>query len=466
MSARRFLTRFWRPGLSGKLMILTLFFVMLAEVLIFVPSVANFRNNWFRDRLAAAQTAALVLEAAPAGMVPDGLASQLLDNVGAVSIAMKTGGARRLLAVGEQPQSVAHSIDLRESAPYANIRDTLYLLLMGGDDHVLVTGAAPMGGEFIEMVVKERPLHTALLQYGRNILLLSLAISGITAALVYATLHYLIVRPVKRLADSATAFGRDAENVRMFLQPTQRSDEIGEAEQRLSEMQVALSQQLRQQQHLASLGLAVAKINHDLRNMLSSAHLLSDRLSMVRDPTVQRLAPKLISALDRAVGFCQATLAYGRAQERAPSPRKFDLWQLAEDLGDLLAIRDRDGVDFRLEMAKPMLMTADPDQLLRVLMNLCRNSLEAMQPDAAATQMLLIEARRRGESIEIDVTDSGPGIPPEVRANLFKAFSGSARPGGTGLGLVIAADLVRAHGGQLALVEAERGARFRITLPA
>lgn len=463
---RPFWQRLLRPGLSGKLMVLTLFFVMLAEVLIFVPSVANFRNNWFRDRMAAAQTAALVLEAAPAGTVSDLLVNQLLDNVGAVSIAMKIGGARRLLAVADTTPAINHSIDLRQAAPYANIVDTLHLLFNGGDGYVLVTGPAPMGGEFIEMVIGERPLHAALIAYSGNILLLSLLISGITAALVYAALHVLIVRPVKRLAESAMAFGKDAANVQSYVQPSHRSDEIGEAEQQLSEMQIALSQQLRQQTHLAALGLAVAKINHDLRNMLSSAHLLSDRLSRVNDPTVQRLAPKLISALDRAVGFCQATLAYGKAQERAPAPRKFDLVQLCEDMRDQMGLADGSDVRLTLDMARPTLLTADPEQLLRVLMNLGRNSIEAMKANGDGDRHLVISARRSGDRIDIDVSDSGPGIPPEVQSRLFQAFSGSARAGGTGLGLVIASELVRAHGGSLSLVETRTGACFRISLPA
>ena len=68
-----------RVGLSGKLLLLTVLFVMVAEILIYVPSVANFRLNWLNDRLAAAHTAALVLEAAPSGMVPESLAKQILQ---------------------------------------------------------------------------------------------------------------------------------------------------------------------------------------------------------------------------------------------------------------------------------------------------------------------------------------------------------------------------------------------------
>src|SRR5580700_10801524 len=88
-----------RLGLSGKLLILTILFVMIAEVLIYVPSIATFRRDWLNDRLSAAYTAALVLEAAPDAMVPDSLARQVLDSIGARAVAMKMGTQRRLLAV-------------------------------------------------------------------------------------------------------------------------------------------------------------------------------------------------------------------------------------------------------------------------------------------------------------------------------------------------------------------------------
>ena len=82
-----------RIGLSGKLLVLTILFVMVAEVLIYVPSIANFRLNWLNDRLAAAHTAALVLDAAPSGMVPESLAKQILNSIGARAVAMKMGNA-------------------------------------------------------------------------------------------------------------------------------------------------------------------------------------------------------------------------------------------------------------------------------------------------------------------------------------------------------------------------------------
>ena len=86
---------------------LTVLFVMVAEVLIYVPSVANFRRNWLNDRLAAAQVAALVLDAAPDESLPAELEARLLEGVGARAIAMRGGGTRRLLAASDMPAEVA-----------------------------------------------------------------------------------------------------------------------------------------------------------------------------------------------------------------------------------------------------------------------------------------------------------------------------------------------------------------------
>lgn len=455
-------------GLSGKLMLLTLAFVMLAEVLIFVPSIANFRETWLRDRLASARTAALVLEAAPAEAIPETLIAQLLENVGAHMIAMRIEGSRRLLAVSDMPPQFSREVDLRSVGIWDSALDSLETLFSTGDRSIRVVGPAPMGGDFVEVILNERPLRQAMWRFAANILLLSLVISSISAALVYASLHWLIVRPVKRLAESTRRFGEDAADATRFLKPSGRRDEIGDAEHAFADMQVDLNRQLKQQQHLAAMGLAVAKINHDLRNMLASAQLLSDRLGMVPDPTVQRIAPKLIGALDRAIGFCKATLAFGRAQERPPEPRSLDLIAVTGELRDLLGLAESEDIELVIDVQPGLRATADAEHLMRVLLNLARNSVEAMQQAGASPAQpgrLVIAARRDGESIMVDVSDSGPGIPAERRQRLFKPFSGAAR-GGTGLGLAIAQELIRAQGGSIALVDTGKGACFRITLPA
>ena len=312
-----------RFGLSGKLLVLTILFVMIAEVLIYVPSVANFRVVWLKDHLAAAYTAALVLDAAPSGTVPDSLAKQIFDSIGARAVAMKMGKQRRLLAVGDAPPPISHDFDMRNVSAFDAIIDAFTVMLDTRKDVMRVVGPAPMGGDFIELIMDEPPLRKAMLRYSVDILLISLLISGITAALVYLALHYMFVRPMRRITANMTAFRADPENADRIILPSERADELGVAERELATMQRELVSMLHQKSRLAALGLAVSKINHDLRNLLASAQLFSDRLAKLPDPGVQRFAPKLMHALERAIAFCQSTLSYGRLQEPPPERRRF-----------------------------------------------------------------------------------------------------------------------------------------------
>jgi signal transduction histidine kinase len=455
-----------RFGLSLRLLVLTVVFVMLAEVLIYVPSIANYRRNLLQDRIAAAQIAALVLDAAPAGAVPPDLERKLVMQVGAQTVAIRSGGARRLLAVTDMPPMVDQDIDLRTATSLSLIADAFETLVRGGDRYVRVVGPGMGGVEFVEIVLDEKPLHEAMLRFSINILLLSLLISGITAVLVFAALHRMIVRPVRRLTSSIIAFEQDPEDRRRVVRPSGRTDEIGMAEEALGGMQSTLAEELRQKKHLAALGLAVSKINHDLRNMLASAQLFSDRLSDIADPTVQRFAPKLIAALDRAIGFCQSTLAYGRASERVPERRGVQLANVVEDLREMLGLWDEDGVQLVNEVPADLVVDADAEHLWRVLLNLGRNAVQVLRtPEGRGKGALTISAGRDGGTVTIDVSDDGPGVPEKVRGRLFEAFQSSSRQGGTGLGLAIAAELVRAHGGSISLVPSQKGARFRIVWP-
>src|SRR4029079_9562465 len=106
-------------------------------------------------------------------------------------------------------------------------------------------------------------------------------------------------------------FSENPEDASRIIVPSQRRDEIGTAERELAHMQSELTQTLQQKNRLAALGLAVSKISHDLRNMLASAQLISDRLGSLPDLTVQRFAPKLIASLGRAISFCEGTLRFG-----------------------------------------------------------------------------------------------------------------------------------------------------------
>jgi signal transduction histidine kinase len=456
-----------RFGLSGKLLVLTIVFVVIAEVLIYVPSVSQFRLNWLNDRLAAARTAALVLYAAPSGMVPEDLARDILSNIGAQAVVMKTGQTRRLLAAAEIPPEIHRDFDMRDVTLWEAVVGAYHGLTDPRESVMRIIGSAPRDGEYLEILMPNAPLQRAMLRFSTNVLIVSLIISASTLTLVYLALHFLFVRPMRRITRNIMAFRADPENPSRTIRVSKRNDEIGVTERELASMQSNLTSMLHQRSRLAALGLAVSKINHDLRNMLASAQLVSDQLSTVRDPRVQRFAPKLLRALERAIDFCQSTLSYGKAQEAPPVRKMIALEPMVEEVRENLGLPGQN-IGWIVSIERGLEMDADYDQIFRVLLNLARNSVQALEaraPNDALRDQVRITGRREGGVVVIELADTGPGFSPRAREHLFEAFSGSTRPGGTGLGLAIAAELVRAHGGEIRLVEGTIGATFRMTIP-
>ena len=457
-----------RLGLSGKLLLLTIPLIMIAGILIYVPSIANFHINRLNDRLAAANTAALVLDAAPYGMVPETLSRQILQSIGARAVAIKMGQQRRLLASADLPPAIDHDVDMRTMTMWSAIMDTFEIMLENGNQAIRVIGPAPGGAQFIEVVIDEAPLRKAIYRFSRNLLVVSLGIAMLTTGLVYLALHFLFVRPMRRLTASLVVFHENPESSAHIIVPSQRGDEIGVAERELSDMQRDLVSMLHQKSRLAALGLAVSKINHDLRNLLASSQLLSDQLASVPDPRVQRFAPKLMRSLERAIAFCQSTLSYGRAQEAAPDRRMILIEPVVAEVRESAGLASDASIAWISAIERGLSVDADPDQLFRVLLNLVRNAAQALESrpkSDAPTLQIRITGRREGSVAILEVSDTGPGVPQKAREHLFEAFQSSGRPGGSGLGLAIAAELVRAHGGDIHLVEGTIGATFRISIP-
>ncbi len=466
-----------RFGLSAKLLLLTILFVMLAEVLIFVPSVANFRITWLTDRLTAAQLAALAAEAVPGGVVPDALRLELLRTAQVKAVALKRDNERRLVLPADGSLNFDSTYDFRSSARPSGITDQLALrfrliwdalgVFFADESRVIrVVGEPGMGaGAFIEIVMPEAPLKAAMIRYGLNVLGLSVIISIITAALVYFALNGLLVQPMMRLTRNMLNFSERPEDASRIIVPSERQDEIGTAERELAHMQAELAQTLHQKSRLAALGLAVSKINHDLRNMLASAQIISDRLGSLPDPAVQRFAPKLIASLGRAITLADSTLKFGRAEEAAPRRELMNLAALVSEVADGLGLPREGTIDWAIEMPPELRIDADRDQLFRVLSNLCRNALQAIELREPIKGRIQISAERNGQRVTIEVCDDGPGVPQKARAHLFQAFQGSARKGGTGLGLAVAHELITAHGGIIRLRDSELGAIFVVEIP-
>jgi signal transduction histidine kinase len=398
--------------------------------------------------------------------VPREAQDDLLRAVGAIAIAIRTGEVSRLISSAEMPPMIDEVVDLRALDLFGGVVGAFNTLLAPNPRVLRVLTEASTGAT-LELLMDDRALHDAMLDYSINIVWLAAVVSIVTGVLLYFSLNRLLVRPMRGLSANMVAFSAAPEDPARVIAPSGRTDEVGVAEEHLAAMQRDLQRTLREQRHLADLGLAVSKINHDLRNMLAAAQLFSDRLGSLPDPNVQRFAPKLIAALDRAIAYCTSTLAYGRAREPAPARRLLALDKLVEEAADVLGLVGHPTIHFENRVPGGLEVDADPDQLLRVLVNLGRNAMQALEggEGSALIRRLTISAWRTDGAVTVKVADTGPGVPEKARAHLFRAFTGSARPGGTGLGLAISAELVAAHGGSINLAQGGPGAVFSIVIP-
>lgn len=452
-------------SLSGRFLILTAIFVMLAEVLIFVPSIARFREEFLLNRLERAQIASLVLLASE-DVTPD-LQDELLRNAEVYNVALRRDEARQLVLSSPVPQTVARTYDLRDVPPFILIRDAMMQLITPQSQVIRVVGEpVRMGGLLIEITLDTSGLRNAMIDYGLRILWLSLVISIFTAVLLFLVVRVFLVKPIKRVVATMQAYAASPEDARRVIKPSSGITELREAEETLQSLQTQLTGALKQKEHLAQLGGAVAKVNHDLRNILTSAQLFTDRIEMSQDPAVRRMAPKLVNSLTRAVHLCEATLAYGKAEEPGPNLASVRLADIVADVieSERLSVGNAE-VSFSVEVPKHLMVLADPEQLHRVIANLVRNARQAIV-SAGRPGAISVMADEDAREWIIRVADTGPGLPPKAREHLFKPFQGGTTKGGTGLGLTIAAELVRGHGGSLSLERSDdHGTAFCITLP-
>ena len=464
-------------GLPAKLLLLTAVFVMLAEILIFLPAIANYRLSWLNDRLTAANVAALAAEAVPGRNVPPALRNELTRTALVRAIAIRRGGARRLVLPPVTEISIDEHFDLRQppgltvgqdlAQRLSHIGDAIALFFAPDDRTIRIVGyLGPRYDDVIEVVLPEEPLKRAMVAYSMNIVYLSIMISLITAALVYLAISALLVRPMMRISRNMLHFAENPEDASRIITPSGRSDEIGTAERELAHMQRQLTQALVQKNRLAQLGLAVSKISHDLRNMLANAQLISDRLTAIPDPTVQQFAPKLIASLDRAINFCNTSLRFGRAEEAEPRRELMRLKPLIEEVAEGFGLPREGRIAWIVDVDDQLLIDADHEHLFRVLSNLTRNAVQAIESQGEGLRgEIRVKAWRDGRKVFIEMSDNGPGVPAHARETLFRPFQASTRKGGAGLGLAIASELVAAHGGKLELLDKGLGATFLIALP-
>lgn len=457
---RRFL-----KTLSGRFLILTVIFVMLAEVLIFVPSIARYRADFLLTRLKQAQIAALTQLAAEDVIMPE-LETELLANAEVYNVVLRRDEVRQLVLSSPVPGPIHDTYDLRMAGPWELIRDAFAVLWDPQNRIVRVIGyPVQEAGTLIEVTMETRALRREMVDYGLRILLLSALISVVTAFLLFLAVQRLLVLPIRRVVRHMQTYAEAPEDARRVIEPNADVEELRAAEEALQSMQTQLTAALRQKERLAQLGGAVAKISHDLRNILTTAQLFADRLEGSADPAVARSAPKLIGSISRAVSLCESTLAFGKAEEPPPQLRRLNLAQLAGEVAEGEGLGAETQITCLIDIPPGMTIRADDEQLYRVLSNLIRNARQAIEATGQPGTIEISAGEDEGEWW-IRIGDTGPGLPPKAREHLFSAFQGGARKGGTGLGLAIAAELVRGHGGRLELARTdEDGTEFTIHLP-
>jgi signal transduction histidine kinase len=451
-------------GLSARLLLLTVLFVMLSEVLIYVPSIARYRQVYLQQRITEAHLATLTLHGRNGESLSLSQSHEqiLLTHTGLLGVEVWRP-PRSLLMLGRLVRADA-MFDLRYSTPWQLIKEAFQAMAGGGHRVLRVVGHPDTAPEqIVEIFLPERDLVLGMLDYSRRILTLSVIISLLTASLVYASLQWLMVRSLRRVTSNLMAFREQPEDPASVIRISGRGDEIGIMESELARMQTQLRQALAQRSRMAALGAAVSRINHDLKSILSTVSVASDRLMRVDDPTVRRVAPLLVRSVEKAVHLCTLTQDLARGEEVVPRRQRFALRDLLDEVGEALQLDECAGVEWQNQVPPGLGIEADRERLFRVLLNLSRNATEAF---AGRSGCIRSVARANAGLVEIEIDDNGPGIPAAVLEHLFEPFAGTGKYGGTGLGLATARDLARAHGGDLTLLQTgPGGTRFRVRIP-
>lgn len=467
--------------LSGKLLIMTIVFVMLAEVLIFIPSAAMFRQSWLEERAEAAGLLTLAIDGIPDYMSGEMLSKQFMKDTGcSMVVQMRTSASGEILrqtVLGKEPttKNIITS-DLRIKRRLPLFRDSFRDFFGAGDGTIRILSEPTVQGvDVLEVFVPQSALRMALRDYCRRVLLWSLAISLLTGLMIYLALSRMIARPIKKLAKGLANF-RNAPRQRAGVQEAKmtslRKDEIGQLEREFVAMKEGVRGAFKQQERLATLGMAMAKINHDLRNVLTSTQLISDRLADDKDPRISTMGKRLVKTVDRGVKLCEATLSFSQSVEDRPKPQAV---RIATLIGEAAADSMVEGgakrgqIKFINDIDTKLKVMADPTHSYRIFHNLLRNAVQAMRlEDASEVEPVLhVEASELDGKVSIRIIDTGPGLPKKAQDNLFKAFTSAGREGGTGLGLTIARELARSQGGNLRLESTSKdGTIFVVELPS
>ncbi|MBB5372499.1 sensor histidine kinase [Acidocella aromatica] len=448
--------------LSGRVLWLTVAIILIIELVVMLPGLGRERQAWLWDRIAHAHLATYPLAQSGATLSPqaqDSLLSFALDD----EIILKEPGQPPLTLRTTRPiPPIDRSAVLTdETLWYSTWRAVIHLAGLGGREMQIIAPSPLQPGAVLEVTVNETPLDADLHAHAEHAFTVTVIMALVTGLLIFAVLDRLLVRPMRIITTSIINFREDPEQESasdLSWLANRPEDEISGAARELKSMQDEMRAALWRNARLAAVGTSVAKISHDLRNILSSALLVSDRLESINDPAVQRASRTLVSAVERSAQLVTRTVDFAREGPPPVVRSAVPLHDLVDEAA-LVVAPVNSGVAIRNEVPAPLVLSLDSGQIYRVLVNLMRNAAEA------GCKTITVSTESRGGVTRMRVADDGPGLPLRVQDRLFQPFTSSGRYGGTGLGLAIARDLIRAHGGDLVLEETgPRGTVFAMDL--
>ncbi len=436
---------------------------ILVEVLAVLPEMGKARQNWLWERMRQAKLVAIAIRSEASPISPQ-MQDTMLRLSRTVAITLSGGGAEISLRPQRMPALPAAAIQLdEESLPASIWRAATAILNLAAPYARIDASDAPPSGQTIEIVISRRLMGSRLRFEVARAAALGGILALVTASLTFVALNRLLVRPMQVITQSIAGFRRNPSHVGLSglkWLAGRREDEISRAARELVAMQEELRAALWRNARLAALGTAVARVSHDLRNILTSALLAADRVHRNGDALVKQAANTLIPAMERAVEMVSRTVDF--AQEGPPSLNVFPVvvHELVNEVADMLRATDG-SIAIENRISESLVLSLDRNQIYRVLVNLLRNAAEA-----GASRITLGLEGDHGMAVLV-IADNGPGLPGKVVGNLFRPFTGTSRNGGAGLGLAIARDLIRAHGGELILRHTgPNGAIFTMSLPA
>lgn len=454
-----------------RLLLLMVLSVLITEILAFIPSIANMQSRWLENQTKSAMALSYVLLNEDRIVLDQEVQHRVLSATKALALTVtRDDGSIVAIRLNGQEYSVDKNIDLNNYSETQSVISGVTTLFSSTPKIIRLFARTDDSNQVFSMTFTNSELREEMLRFTWQFAIISLTIAIVATTIIYLIVYELLVRPLRAIYFHMLDFVVEPDNPNRIIVPENRRDEMGAAQRRIAAIEVELQQNYVRQKHLANLGLAVSKINHDMRNILASAQLISDHLAEVNDPLSKRLTPKLIHTIDRAINYTQSIIAYGRMQEQRPNLQLVSLHALIDDIRDSLAVSGRELVNIHNKVAEDFEMLVDSEQLNRVLTNLFRNAVQAMTSPAEMekdkSRDITVTAHYEGKSAILDIVDNGPGLPAKAKEHLFTPFDGSTGHGGTGLGLAICLELVRAHGGTIELIDdCKVGTHFRIRIP-